>query len=91
MKKTINYPLFFKHKFLHRMSYECRFLVFEIRQSKGFSIKFIFQNEASSGTFGVVRFDLGSLLQGQTIIAKLKSAYISLIIGPRGLTCDTNL
>ena len=34
---------------------------------------------------GVVRFDLGPLLQGQTRIAKLKSAYNSLIIGPRGL------
>ena len=34
---------------------------------------------------GVVRFDLGSLLQGQTRIAKLNSAYNSLIIGPRGL------
>ena len=34
---------------------------------------------------GVVRFDLGPLLQGQTKIAKLKSAYNSLIIGPRGL------
>ena len=33
----------------------------------------------------VVRSDLGSLLQGQTRIAKLKSAYSSLIIGPRGL------
>ena len=33
----------------------------------------------------VVRFDLGSLLQGQTRIGKLKSAYNSLIIGPRGL------
>ena len=33
----------------------------------------------------VIRFDLGSLLQGQTRIAKLKSAYNSLIIGPRGL------
>ena len=33
---------------------------------------------------GVVRFDLGPLLQGQAIIAKLKSAYNSLIIGPRG-------
>ena len=32
---------------------------------------------------GVVRFDLGHLLQGQTRIAKLKSAYNSLIIGPR--------
>ena len=34
---------------------------------------------------GVVGFDLGPLLQGQTKIAKLKSAYNSLIIGPRGL------
>ena len=34
---------------------------------------------------GVVRFDLGSLVQGQTRIAKLKSAYNSLINGPRGL------
>ena len=33
----------------------------------------------------VVRFDLGPLLQGQMRIAKLKSAYNSLIIGPRGL------
>ena len=36
-------------------------------------------------SFGVDRFDLGPLLQGQTRIAKLKSAYNSLIIGPRGL------
>ena len=34
---------------------------------------------------GVVRFDLGPLLQGQTSIAKLKSAYNSLIISRRGL------
>ena len=33
----------------------------------------------------VVRFDLGPLLQCQTNIAKLKSAYNSLIIGSRGL------
>ena len=33
---------------------------------------------------GVVGFDLGPLLQGQTMTAKLKSAYNSLIIGPRG-------
>ena len=33
----------------------------------------------------VVRFDLGPLVQGQTRIAKLKSAYNSLIIGLRGL------
>ena len=30
----------------------------------------------------VVRFDLGPLLQGQTRIAKLKSAYNLFIIGP---------
>ena len=34
---------------------------------------------------GVVGFDLGPLLQGQTKIAKIKSAYNSLIIAPRGL------
>ena len=33
---------------------------------------------------GVVGFDLGPLLQGQMWIAKLKNAYNSLIIGPRG-------
>ena len=42
-------------------------------------------------SFDVVRFDLRPLLQGQTRIAKLKSAYNSLIIGPRGLQCETNL
>ena len=36
-------------------------------------------------SFGVVGFDLGPLLQGQTKIAKLKSAYNLLIIGPRDL------
>ena len=36
-------------------------------------------------SFGVVRFDLGPLIQGQTRIAKLKTAYNSLIIGPSGL------
>ena len=34
---------------------------------------------------GVVGFDLGPLLQGQMRIAKVKSAYNFLIIGPRGL------
>ena len=33
----------------------------------------------------VVRFDLGPLLQGQTRIAKIESAYNSLIIGDRDL------
>ena len=33
----------------------------------------------------VVRIDLGPLLQGQTRIAKAKTAYNSLIIGPTGL------
>ena len=36
-------------------------------------------------SFDVIRFDLGPLLQGQTRIDKLKSAYNWLIIGPRGL------
>ena len=36
-------------------------------------------------SFGVVGFDLGPLLQGQTRIAKVKSAYNTPIIGPRGL------
>ena len=36
-------------------------------------------------SFGVVIFDLGPLLQGQTRIAKLTSAYTLLIIGLRGL------
>ena len=35
-------------------------------------------------SFGVVGFDLGPLLQGQKSI-QLKSAYNSLIIGPRAL------
>ena len=42
-------------------------------------------------SFGVVGFDLGPLLQGQTRIAKLKSAYSSLIIGSRGFEWKTNL
>ena len=33
---------------------------------------------------GVVGYDLGPLLQGQTRIAKLKSASNLLIFGPRG-------
>ena len=36
-------------------------------------------------SFGVVRFDLGPILQGQMWIAKLKRAYNSLIIGRTGL------
>ena len=42
-------------------------------------------------SFGVVRFDLGPRLQGQTAIAKLKTADNLLIIGPRGLQYETNL
>ena len=34
---------------------------------------------------GVVGFDLGPLIQGQTTITKLKTAYNSLSISPRGL------
>ena len=40
---------------------------------------------------GVVGFDLGPLVQDQTRIAKLKSAYNLLIIGPRGLGWYTNI
>ena len=36
-------------------------------------------------SFGVIRFDLGILLQGQMRVTKLKSAYNSLIIGRTGL------
>ena len=36
-------------------------------------------------SIGVFKFDFGPLLQGQTRIAKHKSAYNLLIIGPRGL------
>ena len=36
-------------------------------------------------SFGVVRFNLGPLLQGQMIIIKLKSDYNSLIITPQPL------
>ena len=42
-------------------------------------------------SFAVVRFDLGPLVQGQTALAKLQSAHISLINGPRGLGCEINL
>ena len=42
-------------------------------------------------SFGVVGFDLGLLLQGQTWIAKLKNAYYLLIIGRTGLGWETNL
>ena len=39
----------------------------------------------------VVRFDLGSFLQGQMRIIALKSAYSLLIIALRGLGCQINL
>ena len=42
-------------------------------------------------SFGVVGLDLGLLLQGQQKIAKPKRPYNSLIIGRRGLQCETNL
>ena len=42
-------------------------------------------------SFDVVRFDLGSLLQGHTRMVKLKRAYNLFIIGPRGLQCETTL
>ena len=39
----------------------------------------------------VVRFDLGPLLQGQTRLAKLRSAYNLLIIGLGDLQCETHV
>ena len=42
-------------------------------------------------SFAVVKFDLGPHVQGQTAVAKLKSAHISLIIGPRGLGFENYL
>ena len=39
----------------------------------------------------VFTFDIGPLVQGQMRVDKLKSAYNLLIIGPRGLACETNL
>ena len=41
--------------------------------------------------FGVVRFDIGDLLQGQMRIAKLKCAYNLPIIVPGVLGCDRDL
>ena len=39
----------------------------------------------------MVIFNLGSLLQGQMRTERDKSTYNSLIIGPRGFECETNL
>ena len=39
----------------------------------------------------VIQFEFGLLLRGQMRIAKLKSAYNSLIIGPIGLQCESNV
>ena len=41
-------------------------------------------------SFDVVRFVLGPLVQGQTTMPKLKSAYIQLIIASTGLGCKTH-
>ena len=40
---------------------------------------------------GVVMFDLGPLVHGQTSIATLKSAYNLLIVCPTGLQWYTNI
>ena len=42
-------------------------------------------------SIGLVGFDLGPLLQGQTSVPQHKSAYNPLIIGSRGLQCQINL
>ena len=42
-------------------------------------------------SFDVVTFDLWPILQGQTRVAKPKSAYYSLSICPMVLACETDL
>ena len=42
-------------------------------------------------SFGVVRFDLGPIVQGQARITKLINAYNLLVIGPRGFGWQTIL
>ena len=42
-------------------------------------------------SFDVVRFDHEPLLQGQIRMAKVKSAYNLLIIGPTCLQCETQV
>ena len=44
-----------------------------------------------SESFDVVRYDLETLLQGQTRTTKLKGVYNSFIADPRGLQSETNL
>ena len=39
----------------------------------------------------MVRFGLGTLVQDQTMIVKLKRTYNLLVIGPRSLQCETNV
>ena len=46
--------------------------------------KIAFDQKKTQRCSGVVRFDLGSIPQGQTSIGKLKSGYNSLITGSRG-------
>ena len=42
------------------------------------------------GIYGMVRFELGSFVQGQRKVIKCKSAYILLVIDLRGLRYETN-
>ena len=42
-------------------------------------------------SFDCITFDLGPLLQGQTMVGQHNGASISLIIGSRGLQCIANL
>ena len=48
-------------------------------------------NQTYRKSFGVVRFHLGPLLQGQTKIAKCKGAYKLLNISLRVFGCETDL
>ena len=54
------------------------------------NVKPTYRKSWAGKLFGVVRFDLGPLVQGEMRTAKLKSAYNSLIMGPRSLQCETN-
>ena len=64
----------------------CLLLVLEVWDGKP-----TYRKSLGWESFGVVGFDLGPLIQGQTRLAKGKSAYNSLIIGPRGLGQQTNI
>ena len=64
----------------------CLLLVLEV-----FSLKLTYRKSWAGNLLTYSDLTLGPLLQGQTRIQKLKSAYNSLIIGPRGSQCQPKL